>query len=86
MDQRLVSVGAWERLTIKEQKRASSQNSNLKNNVPMSLLTKKGRAYCVRFSNDDIKPGMKALHITDKIKSRDEAIDRAIVKLLPEPI
>lgn len=31
---------------------------------------------------------MKALHITDKIKSRDEAIERtarATVKLLPEP-
>ena len=39
-----------------------------------------------RLSNDDIKPVMKALHITDKIKSRDEAIERtATVKLLPDP-
>lgn len=35
-----------------------------------------------------MKPVIKALHITDKMKSRDEAIERTareIVKLLPDP-
>lgn len=45
------------------------------------------RQFCQHLSNDDLKPVMKALNITNKIQSRDEAIQRtarAIVNLLPE--
>lgn len=46
------------------------------------------RRFFQRLTNEDMEPIMKALHINDKMKSRDEAIDctaREFVKLLPEP-
>lgn len=46
------------------------------------------RLFFQRLSKDELKPLIKALNIDDKLKSRDEAIERtarAMVNLLPEP-
>lgn len=46
------------------------------------------RQFFQRLPKDDLKPIMKALNINNKMKSRDEAIERtarAMVNLLPEP-